>query len=152
MISPNLTTKEKALAGVIFLRKCAEVLANTENPMLRISAEPYCIAADTIEQLIEENEELRDQLAKYQSPDYQSLDDLAVALSGKFPTPPFYDGESVRLKKRREITGIVERVSITWLTGKPTVVCVVNTSLSPSLMTFAASDLESLPEADNPKQ
>ncbi|ECC3463229.1 hypothetical protein AA471_11135 [Salmonella enterica subsp. enterica] len=108
--------------------------------------------AEIIKEIFAENLELRDQLAKYQSPDYQSLDDLAVALSGKFPTPPFYDGERVRLKKRREITGIVERVSITWLTGKPTVVCVVNTSLSPSLMTFAASELESLPEADDPKQ
>ncbi|EAN6894748.1 hypothetical protein EKF46_16005 [Salmonella enterica] len=111
-----------------------------------------CGTAEIIEEIFAENLELRDRLAKYQSPDYQSLDDLAVALSGKFPTPPFYDGERVRLKKRREITGIVERVSITWLTGKPTVVCVVNTGLSPSLMTFAASELESLPEADDPKQ
>ncbi|EIY5516213.1 hypothetical protein MM424_001555 [Salmonella enterica] len=66
MISPNLTTKEKALAGVIFLRKCAEALANTENPMLRISAEPYCIAADAIEQIVEENEKLREQLVAFQ--------------------------------------------------------------------------------------
>ncbi|EBM9948757.1 hypothetical protein RU30_26085 [Salmonella enterica subsp. enterica serovar Give] len=66
MISPNLTLKEKALAGVIFLRKCAEVLANTENPILRISAEPYCIAADAIEQIVEENEELRAQLVAFQ--------------------------------------------------------------------------------------
>ncbi|EDW1729798.1 hypothetical protein S726_001831 [Salmonella enterica subsp. enterica] len=66
MISPNLTTKEKALAGVIFLRKCAEALANTKNPMLRISAEPYCIAADAIEQIVEENEKLRAQLVAFQ--------------------------------------------------------------------------------------
>ncbi|EIT2339700.1 hypothetical protein L1O22_002854 [Salmonella enterica] len=66
MISPNLTLKEKALAGVIFLRKCAEALANTENPMLRISAEPYCIAADAIEQIVEENEKLRAQLVTLQ--------------------------------------------------------------------------------------
>ncbi|EMB8388467.1 hypothetical protein U9T76_001885 [Salmonella enterica] len=152
MINPNLTLKEKALRAAYLLRDHALHMAASNHRIIRIGAEPRMIAADAIEQLIEENEELRAQLAKYQSPDYQSLDDLAVALSGKFPTPPFYDGERVRLKKRREITGIVERVSITWLTGKPTVVCVVNTSLSPSLMTFAASDLESLPEADNPKQ
>ncbi|EAU3169474.1 hypothetical protein D7U34_17395 [Salmonella enterica] len=66
MISPNLTTKEKALAGVIFLRKYAEALANTENPMLRISAEPYCIAADAIEHIVEENEKLRAQLVAFQ--------------------------------------------------------------------------------------
>ncbi|EJI6539036.1 hypothetical protein NFS12_002677 [Salmonella enterica] len=109
-------------------------------------------AAEIIEEIFAENLELRNQLARYQSSDYQSLDDLAVALSGKFPTPPFYDGERVRLKGRPEITGIVERVSITWLMGKPTVVCVVNTSLPTPLVTFAASDLESLPEADDPKQ
>ncbi|EBG6488465.1 hypothetical protein FI912_15015 [Salmonella enterica] len=66
MISPNLTTKEKALAGVIFLRKYAEALANAKNPMLRILAEPYCIAADTIEQIVEENEKLREQLVAFQ--------------------------------------------------------------------------------------
>ncbi|ENH1274607.1 hypothetical protein ABVU38_000032 [Salmonella enterica] len=108
--------------------------------------------AELIKEIFGETIELRDQLAKYQSPDYQTLDDLVVALSGKFHTPPFYDGERVRLKRRREITGIVERVSITYLLGKPTVVCVVKTSLPPSLMTFAASDLERLPEADDPKQ
>lgn len=108
--------------------------------------------AGIMKEIFAENLELRDQLAKYQSPDYQTLDDLVVALSGKFPTPPFCDGERVRLKERREITGIVERVSIAWLTGKPTVVCAVSIGLSPSLVTFAASDLESLPEADDPKQ
>lgn len=66
MMNPNLTLKEKALAGVIFLRKCAEALANTKNPMLRISAEPYCIAADAIEQIVEENEKLRAQLVAFQ--------------------------------------------------------------------------------------
>ncbi|HAF2457729.1 TPA: hypothetical protein G9F28_001253 [Salmonella enterica] len=66
MISPNLTTKEKALAGVIFLRKYAEALANAKNPMLRILAEPYCIAADTIEQIVKENEKLRAQLVAFQ--------------------------------------------------------------------------------------
>ncbi|WZX58149.1 hypothetical protein AAFR86_28535 [Salmonella enterica subsp. diarizonae serovar 58:r:z53] len=111
-----------------------------------------CGTAEIIEEIFAENLELRDQLTKYQSPDYQTLDDLVVALSGKSPTPPFYDGERVRLKKRREITGIVERVSITWLMGKPTVVCDVSIGISPPIVTFAASDLESLPEADDPKQ
>ncbi|EMD4740296.1 hypothetical protein VQ372_002798 [Salmonella enterica] len=66
MISPNLTLKEKALAGVIFLRKYAEALANTKNPMLRISAEPHCIAADAIEKIVEENEKLHAQLVAFQ--------------------------------------------------------------------------------------
>ncbi|EJJ3924145.1 hypothetical protein NI370_001772 [Salmonella enterica] len=66
MINPNLTLKEKALAGVIFLRKYAEALANTKNPMLRISAEPHCIAADAIEKIVEENEKLHAQLVAFQ--------------------------------------------------------------------------------------
>ncbi|ELS5095621.1 hypothetical protein QO790_001013 [Salmonella enterica] len=99
MISPNLTTKEKALAGVIFLRKCAEALANTKNPMLRISAEPYCIAADAIEQIVEENEKLRAQLVAF-----QKAANPAVAVnpaSGQDTTAcytPFVKGARVRIK------------------------------------------------------
>ncbi|EEJ6098597.1 hypothetical protein GTM63_002171 [Salmonella enterica] len=99
MISPNLTLKEKALAGVIFLRKCAEVLANTKNPMLRISAEPYCIAADAIEQIVEENEKLRAQLVAF-----QKAANPAVAVnpaSGQDTTAcytPFVKGARVRIK------------------------------------------------------
>ncbi|EJI4565806.1 hypothetical protein NFE68_003381 [Salmonella enterica] len=66
MINPNLTLKEKALAGAIFLRKYAEALADTKNPMLRISAESRRIAADAIEQIVEENEKLHAQLVAFQ--------------------------------------------------------------------------------------
>ncbi|ENR2475415.1 hypothetical protein ACEU7A_002243 [Salmonella enterica] len=99
MISPNLTLKEKALAGVIFLRKCAEALANTKNPMLRISAEPYCIAADAIEQIVEENEKLRAQLVAFQkvanpvfAVDPASGPDTTACYT------PFVRGDRVRLK------------------------------------------------------
>ncbi|EBP0011261.1 hypothetical protein HX37_10470 [Salmonella enterica] len=66
MIAPNLTLKEKVLAGAIFLRKYAEALAEDKNPMLRISATPHCIAADAIELMAEENEKLRAQLIAFQ--------------------------------------------------------------------------------------
>ncbi len=66
MIAPNLTLKEKVLAGAIFLRKYAEALAEDKNPMLRISATPHCIAADAIELMAEENEKLRAQLVAFQ--------------------------------------------------------------------------------------
>ncbi|ENS4525978.1 hypothetical protein ACE09S_004007, partial [Salmonella enterica] len=66
MINPNLTLKEKALAGAIFLRKYAEALADAKNPMLRISAEPHTIAADAIEQLVKENEKIHAQLVAFQ--------------------------------------------------------------------------------------
>ncbi|EGY4993733.1 hypothetical protein JHT54_005097 [Salmonella enterica] len=108
--------------------------------------------AEIIEEIFAENIELRNQLASRQLHDYQSLDDLVAELPARFCTPPFFDGEHVRLKGRPEITGVVERVSITYLMGKPTVVCSVKTSLSPSLVTFAASELESLPEACDQKQ
>ncbi|EAY2275278.1 hypothetical protein SQV56_000393 [Salmonella enterica] len=109
MISPNLTTKEKALAGVIFLRKCAEVLASTKNPMLRISAEPYCIAADAIEKIVEENEKLREQLVAF-----QRTANAAVAVdpaSGPDTTAcytPFVRGDRVRLKLTPEKHGTVD--------------------------------------------
>ncbi|ECP9814169.1 hypothetical protein FZR67_20220 [Salmonella enterica] len=99
MINPNLTLKEKALAGAIFLRKYAEALADTKNPMLRISAEPHCIAADAIELIVEENEKLRAQLVAF-----QMAANTAVAVdpaSGPDTTAyytPFVKGARVRLK------------------------------------------------------
>ncbi|EEI2191119.1 hypothetical protein GXQ56_003569 [Salmonella enterica] len=99
MINPNLTLKEKALAGAIFLRKHAEALADTKNPMLRISAEPRCIAADAIEQIVEENEKLRAQLVAF-----QKAANPAVAVdpaSGPDTTAcytPFTKGDRVFLK------------------------------------------------------
>lgn len=108
MISPNLTTKEKALAGVIFLRKCAEVSANTKNQMLRISAEPYCIAADAIEQIVEENEKLRTQLVAFQK---AANPVFAVDPASGLDTTPCYTtssiGARVRVKAHPHLRGIV---------------------------------------------
>ncbi|EJZ7016245.1 hypothetical protein OIP56_004443 [Salmonella enterica] len=108
MISPNLTLKEKALAGVIFLRKCAEALANTKNPMLRISAEPYCIAADAIEQIVEENEKLREQLVAFQSAKAAVAIDPASGPDTTACYTPFVRGDRVRLKLTPEKHGTVD--------------------------------------------
>ncbi|EAQ9983918.1 hypothetical protein EAP48_20800 [Salmonella enterica] len=108
MINPNLTLKEKALAGVIFLRKCAEALANTKNPMLRISAEPYCIAADAIEQIVEENEKLRAQLVAFQkaaNPVFAV--DPASTLDTTACYTPSSMGARVRLKAHPHLRGTV---------------------------------------------
>ncbi|EMF4524954.1 hypothetical protein V3E53_000249 [Salmonella enterica] len=108
MINPNLTLKEKALAGVIFLRKCAEALANTKNPMLRISAEPYCIAADAIEQIVEENEKLRAQLVAFQK---AANPVFAVDPASALDTTACYTtssiGARVRVKAHPHLRGIV---------------------------------------------
>ncbi|EDJ1207889.1 hypothetical protein GEX85_14900 [Salmonella enterica] len=110
MISPNLTLKEKALAGVIFLRKCAEALANTENPMLRISAEPYCIAADAIEQIVEENEKLRAQLVAFQKAANPVFPvDPAKDDSEHTHYTPFAKGTRVRLKTAPYMRGTAGR-------------------------------------------
>ncbi|ECQ7776832.1 hypothetical protein F0Z68_17430 [Salmonella enterica] len=107
MISPNLTTKEKALAGVIFLRKCAEVLASTKNPMLRISAEPYCIAADAIEKIVEENEKLREQLVAFQRTKAAVAIDPASVPDTTACYTPSSMGARVRLKAHPHLRGTV---------------------------------------------
>ncbi|EAP3755793.1 hypothetical protein EAW98_01820 [Salmonella enterica] len=107
MINPNLTLKEKALAGVIFLRKCAEALANTKNPMLRISAEPYCIAADAIEQIVEENEKLREQLVAFQRTKAAVAIDPASGPDTTACYTPSSMGARVRLKAHPHLRGTV---------------------------------------------
>ncbi|ELG6995662.1 hypothetical protein Q6X88_001953 [Salmonella enterica] len=124
MISPNLTLKEKALAGVIFLRKYAEALANTKNPMLRISAEPHCIAADAIEKIVEENEKLREQLVAF-----QRTANATVAVdpaSGPDTTArytPFVRGARVCLKSHPYQRGTIEDTQLDDYRGYLVFVC-----------------------------
>ncbi|EJJ3880286.1 hypothetical protein NI295_002463 [Salmonella enterica] len=124
MISPNLTLKEKALAGVIFLRKYAEALANTKNPMLRISAEPHCIAADAIEKIVEENEKLREQLVAF-----QRTANATVAVdpaSGPDTTArytPFVRGARVCLKSHPHQRGTIEDTRLDDYRGYLVFVC-----------------------------
>ncbi|EKH0886979.1 hypothetical protein O6J46_000430 [Salmonella enterica] len=62
MINPNLTPKERALGAARFLRDHASHMAASALKVDRLGAEPRMIAADAIEQLVKENEELRARL------------------------------------------------------------------------------------------
>ncbi|ENM0558144.1 hypothetical protein AB6Q20_005340 [Salmonella enterica] len=62
MINPNLTLKEKALTAARLLRDNGLYMAVSSSRIDRIGAEPRLIAADAIEQLVKENEELRARL------------------------------------------------------------------------------------------
>lgn len=66
MINPNLTLKEKALRAAYLLRDHALHMAASNHRIIRIGAEPRMIAADAIEQIVEENEKLRAQLVAFQ--------------------------------------------------------------------------------------
>lgn len=66
MINPNLTLKEKALRAAYLLRDHALHMAASNHRIIRIGVEPRMIAADAIEQLVKENEELRAQLVAFQ--------------------------------------------------------------------------------------
>lgn len=66
MINPNLTLKEKALRAAYLLRDHTLHMAASNHRIIRIGVEPRMIAADAIEQLVEENEKLRAQLVAFQ--------------------------------------------------------------------------------------
>ncbi|EGF0850584.1 TPA: hypothetical protein R4E24_001511 [Salmonella enterica subsp. enterica serovar Orientalis] len=66
MIIPNKSLTQKALAGVQFLRMHAQAMAADNDFFIAIMSEPQAIAADAIEQLVKENEDLRAQLIAFQ--------------------------------------------------------------------------------------
>ncbi|EEP9439115.1 hypothetical protein HCO87_004014 [Salmonella enterica subsp. enterica serovar Reading] len=66
MINPNKNLTQKALAGVQFLRMHAEVMADSDDSFFSLMSEPHANAADAIEQLVKENEDLRAQLVAFQ--------------------------------------------------------------------------------------
>ncbi|EAA9117111.1 hypothetical protein EA647_03860 [Salmonella enterica] len=66
MINPNKTLSQKALAGASFLRMHAEAMAGDDDFFIAIMSEPHTIAADAIEQIVEENEKLHAQLVAFQ--------------------------------------------------------------------------------------
>ncbi|EAS0523668.1 hypothetical protein EX076_17070 [Salmonella enterica] len=66
MINPNLTLKEKALTAARLLRDNGLYMAVSSSRIDRIGAEPRLIAADAIEQLVKENEELHARLVAIQ--------------------------------------------------------------------------------------
>ncbi|EBB5495021.1 hypothetical protein NDK87_001836 [Salmonella enterica] len=66
MINPNKSLAQKALAGAQILRMHAEVMADDDDFFIALMSESHAIAASAIEQLVKENEKLRDQLVAFQ--------------------------------------------------------------------------------------
>ncbi|EAW6333256.1 hypothetical protein RLQ39_000349 [Salmonella enterica] len=66
MINPNKSLTQQALAGAQFLRMHAEASAADDDFFIAIMSEPQAIAANAIEQLVKENDELRAQLVAFQ--------------------------------------------------------------------------------------
>ncbi|EFU6568969.1 hypothetical protein HT206_002488 [Salmonella enterica] len=100
MINPNLTLKEKALGAARFLRKHASHMAASALKEDRIGAEPRIIAADAIEQLVKENEELRARIVATQRALNPTVTvDLAGLQNAALPGHmPFTKGDRVFLK------------------------------------------------------
>ncbi|EOA1534590.1 hypothetical protein ACH8KY_005092 [Salmonella enterica subsp. enterica serovar Braenderup] len=110
------------------------------------------IAASAVEQLVNENDELRAQIAKYQTTDYQSLDDLLVKSIIAFHDNHFTSGDRVRLKHRPDITGTIMCHKVFWLTYGSTITCQVLFDRLPGSISVIPTALEPLPEADDAKQ
>ncbi|ECV2871167.1 hypothetical protein VW00_004920 [Salmonella enterica subsp. enterica serovar Sandiego] len=66
MINQDKSLALKALAGAQFLRMYAEAMADDDDFFIALMLEPHTIAANAIEQLVKENEELRAQLVAFQ--------------------------------------------------------------------------------------
>ncbi|EAA8933934.1 hypothetical protein EA033_23865 [Salmonella enterica] len=113
MINPNKTLSQKALAGASFLRMHAEAMAGDDDFFIAIMSEPHTIAADAIEQIVEENEKLHAQLVAF-----QKAANPAVAVdpaSGPDTTAcytPFTKGARVFLKSSPTRQGTVARVHV----------------------------------------
>lgn len=99
MINPNKSLAQRALAGAQFLRMHAEGMADDDDFFIALMSESHAIAASAIEQLVKENEKLRDQLIAF-----QRTANAAVAVdpaSGQDTTAgytPFVRGARVCLK------------------------------------------------------
>ncbi|EIP9360588.1 hypothetical protein LT916_001377 [Salmonella enterica] len=66
MTNPNKPLTERALIGARFLRMHAEGMSEDDDFFIALISEPHVIAANAIEQLVKENEELRAQLVAFQ--------------------------------------------------------------------------------------
>ncbi|EJF5170580.1 hypothetical protein M8S13_000794 [Salmonella enterica] len=113
MINPNKTLSQKALAGASFLRMHAEAMADDDDFFIALMLEHHVIAANAIEQLVKENEELRAQLVAF-----QRTANATVAVdpaSGPDTTAcytPFVKGARVCLKANPDQRGTVVGSSI----------------------------------------
>lgn len=152
MINRNLTLKEKALAAAEFLRGHARHAESSPYLVDRIGAEPRMLAANAIEQLAKENDELRDQIAKHQTTDYQSLDGLPVESIVATHDNNFTIGARARLKYRPDITGIIKGSKDFWLIHGVAIFYHVLLDGWAESIPIIATALEPLPEADDAKQ
>lgn len=152
MINHNFTLKEKALAAAKLLRAPVRHVETSPYLIDRIGVEPRMIAANAVEQLVKENDELRDRLAKYQITDYQSLDRLPVESIVAAHDNNFDKGDRVRLKDSPDITGIIEGRKGFWLIhGVAIFYRVLFDGWAESIPVIATA-VEPLPEADDAKQ
>ncbi|EEP9438948.1 hypothetical protein HCO87_003807 [Salmonella enterica subsp. enterica serovar Reading] len=152
MINPNLTLKEKAIAAAEFLRAHARHMESSPYLVDRIGAKPRMMAANAIEQLVKENDELRDRLAKHQTTDYQSLDDLPVKSIVATHDNNFANGDRIRLKHRPDITGIIESCEEFWLIHGVVIFYRVLLDGWAESIPVIATAVEPLPEADDAKR
>ncbi|MGG5931991.1 hypothetical protein ACQSDP_20195 [Salmonella enterica] len=108
MINYNLTLKEKALAAAEFLRTHARHAESSPYLVDRIGAEPRMMAANAIEQLVKENDELRAQLVAFQKAANPAVAvDPAKEDSEHTCYTSFTKGACVRLKSHPDQHGTV---------------------------------------------
>ncbi|HBM0785020.1 hypothetical protein [Salmonella sp. NW603] len=108
MVNPNKNLTQKALAGAQFLRMHAEASADDDDFFIAIMSEPQAIAADAIEQLVKENEDLRAQLVAFQKAANPAVAfDPAKEDSEHTCYTSFTKGACVRLKWHPYQRGIV---------------------------------------------
>ncbi|EGX5147811.1 hypothetical protein DQ657_27405 [Salmonella enterica] len=102
--------------------------------------------------LIEAADLLRDQIVKYQTTDYQSLDDLPVKSVIAFHDNHFTNGDRVRLKHRPDITGTIKSQKVFWLMHGSVIACQVLLDRLGESIPIVTTALEPLPEADDAEQ
>ncbi|EAY1186678.1 hypothetical protein C7078_001429 [Salmonella enterica] len=108
MINPNKSLTQKALAGVQFLRMHAQAMADDDDFFIAIMSDPHAVAATAIEQLVEENAELRAQLVAFQKAANPAITfDLAGGSDSTAWYTPFVRGAHVCLKSHPDQHGTV---------------------------------------------
>ncbi|EMA5904801.1 hypothetical protein U3Y24_004826 [Salmonella enterica] len=113
MINQNKTLTERALIGASFLRMHAEGISKDDNFFIALMSEPHVIAANAIEQLVKENEELRAQLVAFQKAANPAVAvDLASGPDTTAYYTPFVVGTRVCLKANPDQRGTVVGSSI----------------------------------------
>ncbi|EDQ7909020.1 hypothetical protein CFL29_004264 [Salmonella enterica] len=113
MINPNKSLAQKALVGAQFLRMHAEGMTADDDFFIALMSEPHTIAASAIEQLIEENEELREQIVAFQKAANPVFPvDPAKDDSEHTHYTPFAKGTRVRLKTAPYMRGTAGRTKV----------------------------------------